>query len=406
VDSAVFHIWVVTVGALIAGCTWAAVDAGLAPRARLQRWTSLLARGTLLLLAVAALGVGVAKHATITHRASSAWHAFQRPKAEDAVATSSRFTSASNNGRIELWRTAVIAWHHHELRGVGAGNFADTYYRYHRSGSYARQPHNLLLEALSERGLVGGVLLGAFLVLVLASPIGTVRRVPPEQAALTVALLGTFVQWAIHSQLEWFWQLPAVTLLPLLAAGMLLARAPLSDAPVLVGRPWVRIAAGIGVAFVAVIVALPWVAERSMLHADAVARSDFAAAKRWYAQANALDDASPAIAQHRADAAAVHGDRIAADGFAKAAVSRAPDSWWSYAWLAEYELDAHRPAEALKAAQRAEQLDPHDNYLPARCRGSYTGTLLYAVSCGAPSGTPTVPGTDRGVPKAVTAPSP
>jgi len=78
----------------------------------------------------------------------------------------------------------------------------------HRHAPYARDAHSLYLQAFSEVGVVGALLVVALLAFPLAVAIRRGLIVPA--AGLTVFVL--------HAGVDWDWQLPAVTLAALALA--------------------------------------------------------------------------------------------------------------------------------------------------------------------------------------------
>jgi hypothetical protein len=116
-----------------------------------------------------------------------------------------RLLDVSGHGRTKLWR---IAWHEgaaHPLLGGGAGTWPREASR--RMGLEApANAHSLYLETFAELGVVGLALLAAALALLLARA--------REPAA--IAVLAAF---AVHAAVDWDWQLPAVTIPALIAAG-------------------------------------------------------------------------------------------------------------------------------------------------------------------------------------------
>jgi hypothetical protein len=376
------HVVLLVAGlGLVAGCAWAWIDARLAGAARAQHLGAVCGRAVLVLVVACALGVVVAKHGAVGDRVSDAWSSFRDPHQLTTHGSQSRFSSVANNGRVELWRTAIEGWKTHRVRGVGAGNYADSYYRFRsRPEGYVKQPHSLVLEALSERGVVGLALLGSFLLLVLGSGAWAVRGRPVEERALTVALLATFVQWLAQSQLDWFWQLPAVTLLPVVCAGLLVTRAASATTSAQLRLPE-RAALGLLAAVSVVSVGLPWMSSRSLDAGDRLLPTRPAQAASWYRRADSLDSLDPLVAQRRAVAAERTGHRSEADRWRDEYVARAPVSWPTWAWVADYELRAGRAARATAAVRRVEDLDPIGNYLPKRCAGRYHGERLRVVAC-------------------------
>ncbi|MGN6797905.1 MAG: O-antigen ligase family protein [Gaiellaceae bacterium] len=114
--------------------------------------------------------------------------------------------TGSTEPRASLWR---VAWHEftaHAALGSGAGTFALAWVRSGlvptRGG--ALDAHSLYLETLAELGLIGLVLLLAFLLVPLAH--AKVRTGPAPVAA------GAYVVFLVHAGLDWDWEMPAVVL--------------------------------------------------------------------------------------------------------------------------------------------------------------------------------------------------
>ena len=129
-----------------------------------------------------------------------------------------RYTSLQSS-RYAYWRVALRAFGDEPLRGVGAGGWAVYWLRYRPFNEGAQDAHSLPLQTAAELGLVGVVLLLAFLGGVAVSA-RTAHRVVPSLAAGPIAGV---VTWVAHSPLDWDWEMPAVTLIALVLAGLLLA---------------------------------------------------------------------------------------------------------------------------------------------------------------------------------------
>jgi tetratricopeptide (TPR) repeat protein len=118
---------------------------------------------------------------------------------------SKRLLSLSSNGRSDLWRTAWLQFESRPLVGGGAGSF-EQYWRANRPNTLdVRDAHSLYLETLAELGLVGLVLLVAFL----AAPLLAVRH---RHAPFVAVALAAYVAFLVHAGLDWDWEMPAVTL--------------------------------------------------------------------------------------------------------------------------------------------------------------------------------------------------
>ena len=129
-----------------------------------------------------------------------------------------RLTSVESR-RYDYWRVGLDAYGHHPLRGIGAGGFRVEWLRERPLPEGALEIHSLPLEMLVELGIPGllgfGLMIGGVAV---AGGRALERR--PEVAAGAFAV-GTV--WLLHASIDWDWQLPAVTLPALIAAGAVLA---------------------------------------------------------------------------------------------------------------------------------------------------------------------------------------
>jgi O-Antigen ligase len=135
-------------------------------------------------------------------------------------ATNQRFASLGSN-RYGYWRVAVNTGLDHPLAGVGASGFRQAWLRERHVDEVVRDAHSLELETFAELGLVGVALLAALLGAVALSA-RAVHRADPVLAAGPIAALAV---WTFHSAIDWDWEMPALTLVAVVLAGALLARA-------------------------------------------------------------------------------------------------------------------------------------------------------------------------------------
>jgi hypothetical protein len=127
--------------------------------------------------------------------------------------------------RYDYWRVGLDAYREHPLRGIGAGGFRVEWLRERPVREGALEVHSLPLEMLVELGLPG-VLGFSLMVGGLAMAGGRALRRNPLLAPGACAVPTV---WLLHASIDWDWQLPAVTLPALIAAGALLAA---TDEPV------------------------------------------------------------------------------------------------------------------------------------------------------------------------------
>jgi O-Antigen ligase len=138
-----------------------------------------------------------------------------RPLASGAT----RLVSLQSN-RYAYWDVALRAFGTEPLRGVGAGGWSVYWLRWRTIGEFAQDAHSLPLQTLAELGLVGIALLATFLAGVW---LGARRALRGSRAAVGPA--AAFVVYIAHAPLDWDWQMPAVTLVAMVLAGVLLAGA-------------------------------------------------------------------------------------------------------------------------------------------------------------------------------------
>jgi O-Antigen ligase len=144
----------------------------------------------------------------------------RQPAPRSVGASNERFARLGSE-RYDYWKVAFDAGLDHPLRGIGASGFRVAWLEHRHSGETVRDAHSLEVETFAELGLVGVVLLAAFLGGV-GGAAAAAHRADPQLAAGPAAAL---IVWALHSSLDWDWEMPGLTLVALVLAGTLLARA-------------------------------------------------------------------------------------------------------------------------------------------------------------------------------------
>jgi len=133
--------------------------------------------------------------------------------------TSGRFSSVGSN-RYEYWKVALKVAADHPLAGVGASGFAVEWLKRRDISDPAHDAHSLELETLAELGLVGFALLCALLLAVALAA----RRVHAYDPGLAAGPIAGLTLWALHAAIDWDWEMPALTLVAVVLAGLLVAR--------------------------------------------------------------------------------------------------------------------------------------------------------------------------------------
>jgi hypothetical protein len=135
----------------------------------------------------------------------------RRSGSDTPAASPTRLASVQSN-RYAYWKVAVRTFADHPLDGVGSGGFQAAWLKERPFREPVRDAHSLYVETPAELGLVGLALLAA---LVGAVGLGAARaHLPAAAAALAV--------WALHAAIDWDWEMPALTLVAIVLAGLVL----------------------------------------------------------------------------------------------------------------------------------------------------------------------------------------
>jgi O-antigen ligase len=327
--------------ALGCGLVYAVADRYLAvPRTLASR----IARVLAVALALGVLGGVTGFFVTVNHPIAfveKRWASFKHLPAHDTA--SSHFTSLGSS-RYDYWRVGLLEFERNPLFGMGGHGWPAAYLQYGKTTEDPEYAHSIEIDALSQTGIVG------FLLLVGAGAAGLAavsrRRGAP---LLSAGLFAAGAYLAVHTAIDWVWSIPSVGL-----AGLVLAGIGASRGSPAVLRARHALAAGLAVAAVAVIGFVPpWLSSQLTNQAYDQPASD---RSNTFSLAERLDPLSvdPLLAQA---ALARSPDDIPP---LRRAVSIQPaDSEVHYLLGLAY-LDAHRREAALHELDVARRLSPND----------------------------------------------
>lgn len=267
-----------------------------------------------------------------------------------------RFGANVGSNRHDFWRVTLDQGRGQLLLGEGAGSFAAAYLEHRKSTESPKDPHSVEMLMFSELGIVGLLLLVAFLG---ASAVAGIRswRLGPSAAALVAGALGSGTYWVVHASYDWFWHYPGVT-----APVMFLLGA--AAAPPLLDRTAGRIGrirwAGVAVFAVALLLALPlFGSQRYANRAYGEYPGNANAALSDLDRAADLDpyDPEPLLVKGVIESR-LGRDQAAVSAF-REAIDRQPDAYAAHFFLARA-LAPTDPAAALVEAREALRLNPLD----------------------------------------------
>ena len=121
--------------------------------------------------------------------------------------------------RIKTWMAALQASRDRPWWGYGLDTFLPAYLPF-KLGAHTAYAHNLMVQQAVELGVAGVILLAAFLILVFARPVRLLGgSVADPRFALTLGLLA----FVLHNLVDLSWYFPALLMIFMLLAGMLLS---------------------------------------------------------------------------------------------------------------------------------------------------------------------------------------
>lgn len=356
-DGVASGVWLASGAAALYGLAWGVVDLRWRPPAPVIRAAGGLAVAGVLLLLVLGAVVFHEQVGDPIALGERKWVAF---KTDDRTGQDqSRYLSAAGSGRYVLWEVAWRDFVEHPMLGVGTQNYEATYYQLREDTvGWAHQPHALPLEILAERGAVGGALFAGFL---FACLWGGLHRRPadPDARAQAGALISVVCYWFAHSSVEWFWQMPAVSLPAIVALALLAVPEQVRHAPY-AARPLRLVVAGIALLAICAVVPL--------YTADAYLRRSYAASSTREAlvaveRSTAFNRFDPRTPRREAEVAARAGYDDRAEAAYRRLIRSNPRHFAPYVLFGDYRRARGDKAGALALYEKAVERNPLDKDL-------------------------------------------
>lgn len=295
---------------------------------------------------------------------------------KDVAEGASRFTQVGS-GRPDFWRVSLDAFADRPLTGLGQDNWGDYYLRHRDTDEQPRWTHSIEMRLLAHTGAIGLLLFAGFLAAALTAALRGRRRAGPLVAGVAAIALLPLAVWLVHGSIDWFWELPALSgpAFALLGLGTAVMghnaragareqegdRAEGAAAPPRRPRITQALLAGGAAAaalLAALVLALPYLAERETIAAADTWHQDPADALRRLDRAARLNPLSA-----RPDLTAgvialeLGSTEIALERF-DSAVERDPDDWFAHFGRGLAESAAGERAGARADYEQAHRLSP------------------------------------------------
>lgn len=341
---------------LVVGLVQVGLSGGLFGSRR-PNWTLVSRHRSIVITAVAALVVLVAAVSLdVPGRASNGWDEFKRGGGPGTGPE--RFSSAAGQSRYQFWSAAVDENASKPLTGTGSGTFEYWWTRNGDVPEVVHDTHSLYMQTLGELGIIGLLVLAAFLAAVLIGGGRNVLRARsrPELAA---ALAGC-AAFCLTAVSDWMWQIPVLAVAFLLLAAVLVSA---EERPEADPRSGLATPLRVGVALTALVaitmIAIPLASTSLLRQSEADARAgDLSAALD---NARSAQNAQPYAASPRLQEALLlesQGDLAAAAEAAEAATERESTNWRTWLVLSRIEAELGDASAAVSSYREARSLNP------------------------------------------------
>ncbi len=290
-------------------------------------------------------------------RASDGWDEFKQSGGPGKGAD--RLGSTAGQNRYQLWSAAVKENATRPLSGTGSGTFEYWWARTGDVSEIVRDTHSLYLQTLGELGIIGLLLLVAFMLAVLAGGGYAALLVSPRLRPPLAAALAGCTAFFVTAAFDWMWQLPVLPVAMLiLAAALVTAMRSAEPAPDALGL-WQRLGVAL-IALVAIVaIAIPLASTALLRQSEEDFREgNLAAALN---AARSAENAEPAAASPRLQQALVleAGEEFAAAAeAAREAAERESTNWRTWLVLSRIEAERGDAEASVRAYVKARSLNP------------------------------------------------
>ncbi|MBA3866902.1 MAG: O-antigen ligase family protein [Solirubrobacterales bacterium] len=326
-------------------------------------------------IALAAALIAIAAVIAVGGRA---WDQFSSPDLQLPNSPEEHFGQLSGAGRAEFWRVAVDAFDEKPVTGHGAGTYQFSWDQLRQVTTPVRDAHSLYLQAFTELGIVGGLLVLALVGLLLWTGLAAWRASGSAQRELHAALFAVSLAFAVGAAIDWFWQIATLGAIFFLAGGALVAArcAQLARARAAAngdddGRRYGFAVAGLAVAWITALALIgPLLVDREInASKSAAADGDLVSA---VSHANTAKSVEPWAASPYVQLgllAELQADYPTAVGRLSQAINREEGNWLLYYLRARMEHEGGENAAARADLSEAQRLNPREECL----RGGFEG---------------------------------
>lgn len=301
-----------------------------------------------------------------------AWDQFTSPDLQSPNNPAAHFGQLSGAGRGEFFRVGIDAFGEAPLIGHGAGTYQFSWAELRNVPTPNLEAHSLYIQAFSELGLGGGLLVLGMVGVLLWTGLAAWRAAQGAQRELYAVLLGVILAFAVGAAIDWFWQIAAAAAVFFLAAAVLAAgrcAQLVGNRAVSNGRAEQRryslAVAGLAVAWITALALIgPLLVDREIDASKSVATDGNVAGAVEHANtARSIEPWAASPYLQLGLLAQLQGDYATAVERLGQAIDREEDNWVLYYLRADAENEAGNDAAARADLAEARRLNPEEKCL-------------------------------------------
>jgi hypothetical protein len=152
-----------------------------------------------------------------------AWDKFSSADLGVSAEGGAHFGEVTSGGRVQFWEVALESFSEEPLVGHGAGTYQFAWNQDRPVAMTVHNTHSLYLQALSELGVIGAVLVLALVLFLLWVGVTAWRAATGHQRELYAVLTSVSLAFALACTFDWFWQIAGVGAVFFLCTGALVA---------------------------------------------------------------------------------------------------------------------------------------------------------------------------------------
>jgi hypothetical protein len=152
-----------------------------------------------------------------------AWDKFSSADLGVSAEGGAHLGEVTSGGRVQFWEVALESFGEKPVLGHGAGTYQFAWNQDRPVPMTVHNAHSLYLQALSELGVIGAIIVLAMVLFLLWVGVSAWRAASGRRRELYAVLTAIGLVFALGCAFDWFWQIAGVGVVFFLATGALVA---------------------------------------------------------------------------------------------------------------------------------------------------------------------------------------